>query len=81
MNLISLAGIPDRSLIQRDLVILGNHMITAEEIARRLRISAKRLRAELRKAELSWHIRYARWEAEVGTGRHRDMERIAATLK
>jgi hypothetical protein len=55
-------------------------MITAVGLAKKYGISAKWLRANLRKAGLSWHTHNAPWEAEVGSLRAQQMESVAASL-
>lgn len=55
-------------------------IVTAVEMAQRAGIDEKLFRAELRKADLRWHQRNARWLAIRGSAEHQDMHRVLSSL-
>lgn len=50
--------------------------VTAEDMARAAKLSPKRFRAALRRADFGWHAHYARWTAEYGSPEHADMLKV-----
>ena len=59
-------------------------IVTAAELARDAGIDPKRLRRELRLAEgsgkITWHRKWDRWAAPLGSPEHHDMERVLTDL-
>lgn len=54
--------------------------ITAAEMARTHGIDPKRFRAALRNAGFGWHSHNGRWEVDVGSPQHLDMEGVMVKL-
>jgi 3-hydroxyisobutyrate dehydrogenase-like beta-hydroxyacid dehydrogenase len=58
--------------------------ITAVELAKRAGIDPQKFRKALRKhsqdSDLSWHHRSDPWKSEMGSDRHRAMERVLAEV-
>lgn len=55
--------------------------ITAIQMATQAGINPKAFRQALRKADLSWYVRYGRWKAPRDSPKHAEMQRILEGLR